>query len=363
MDYYYYPSHYTIHSEDIVSDCVDKDNIICAICIGVTKEPVELVTEDEDGEMITVCHHTFCKSCIEESFGNRPPSKYKCPICNRSISSWIVSHTLKRVINDQRIKCNLKHDDKICGKILVIKDLSKHVDTCPYMTITCRSCQTTISRCERHSHDKVCSHRQIRCKLCDKAFPHKDRSLHKKACLFKKIRCKYCQQSMMRIELKSHKCDLQPVICDLCDYKNIRKFVRYEHVCPKELIPCPKCYGTCERQALHLHPLVCGKEEVSCPYSGCDKKMLRMELPTHRSVCPYEIICCPLMGCNYNTTRQLMYQHVNDCPRQLITCIHCQGKYEKNKPHCKLCIKKKRPKCIGCEVYHKKVYKKTCLIM
>ena len=89
-----------------------KRHIVCPICEKVLNIPV-----------ITVCCHTFCKTCLMRVVINTN----QCPVCELNIPDypnigWILNTTVDNLIQTFKIKCNTNG----CNAVFAIKDKANH---------------------------------------------------------------------------------------------------------------------------------------------------------------------------------------------------------------------------------------------
>jgi TNF receptor-associated factor 4 len=109
-------------------------------------------------------------------------------------------------------------------------------------------------------------------------------------CFFIPIECTYCKREFQWQFMPEHEqteCSKRsrPATCKFCnEYESTFEDTAMNHmsICPSRLVECPNdCGEAVQRKELDAHLSdVCSLEVISC-YAGCDKRLLRRDMPTH----------------------------------------------------------------------------------
>uniref|UniRef100_A0A7M5V8Y6 Uncharacterized protein n=1 Tax=Clytia hemisphaerica TaxID=252671 RepID=A0A7M5V8Y6_9CNID len=121
---------------------LDRDNIKCAICFMVLREPLQGST----------CGHRYCKKCIEDFHEKNPK---KCPQ-DWQDNEWFKDLGKEREILDLKIRCKNHRDG--CTWQNELRDQEEHLKTCDFETIQCNlRCGEPVLRKNLQNHlDKDC---------------------------------------------------------------------------------------------------------------------------------------------------------------------------------------------------------------
>ncbi|XP_066917356.1 TNF receptor-associated factor 4-like [Clytia hemisphaerica] len=120
----------------------ERDDIKCAICFMVLREPLQG----------SKCGHRYCKKCIEEFHEKNPK---KCPQ-DWQDNEWFKDLGKEREILDLKIRCQNHRDG--CTWQNELRDQEEHLKTCDFETIQCNlRCGEAVLRKNLINHlDKDC---------------------------------------------------------------------------------------------------------------------------------------------------------------------------------------------------------------
>ena len=96
-----------------------SDEFICAICLDVFSDPVQL----------TQCKHGFCRTCVQQL-----PSSATCPLCQASFNGAFVEcdRMAKNFLKGLKVIC--RHWRKGCRDILTVEAEEAHQRECQYQS-------------------------------------------------------------------------------------------------------------------------------------------------------------------------------------------------------------------------------------
>ena len=115
-----------------INGFINKEEIICSICLGILVDPVECIT----------CHHNFCSKCYKETIESlkKYNSEIKCAYCGKNVDG------------EWKVKKNI-----------VVIQLLKHLN------FQCEKCKKKFfDENEYKNHEKECKLRK--CRLCKQSF-------------------------------------------------------------------------------------------------------------------------------------------------------------------------------------------------
>ena len=136
-------------------ESVLSDNLHCAICSCVLKDPVMCKNE-----------HYFCRGCITKHLQNY----HTCPSCNQDLtveSLADVPRILINLLSEQRIRCD--HHERGCEEIVQLGNLASHVAVCGKAPVVCANeeCSSEINREDQFRHEsEECRFRKVKCRNC-----------------------------------------------------------------------------------------------------------------------------------------------------------------------------------------------------
>ncbi len=204
------------------SDC------FCPTCGNLLQEPM----------LTNCCGKHFCKSCIESLFQTKQP----CPNkeCLETDYLCIVDKPKWNKIMELDVICPLK--GRGCNWKGEVGTRDKHLDpqegNCEYIDVECTN---------------------------------------------------GCGEEMELYELSEHLerfCHKRPYTCQHCGFENVFEVVTKDHAheCPAFPIECRCNSDNITRSSHPEHLLACPEQEVECEfsYAGCQKRVLRKNMPQHQ---------------------------------------------------------------------------------
>ena len=136
-------------------ESVLSDNLHCAICSCVLKDPVMCKNE-----------HCFCRGCITKHLQNY----HTCPSCKQDLtveSLADVPRIVRNLLSEQRIRCD--HYERGCEEIVQLGNLASHVAVCGKAPVVCvnEECSSEINREDQFRHEnEECRFREVSCRNC-----------------------------------------------------------------------------------------------------------------------------------------------------------------------------------------------------
>ena len=136
-------------------ETVVSDNLHCAICSCVLKEPVMCKNE-----------HCFCRGCITKHLENY----HTCPSCNQDLTVESLAEApriVRNLLSEQKIRCD--HDERGCQEIVQLGNLARHVAVCGKAPVVCANeeCSSEINREDLVRHEsEECRFRKVKCRSC-----------------------------------------------------------------------------------------------------------------------------------------------------------------------------------------------------
>jgi hypothetical protein len=136
-------------------ETVISDNLHCAICSCVLKDPVMCKNE-----------HCFCRGCITKHLENN----HTCPSCNQDLtveSLAVPPRILRNLLSEQKIRCD--HHERGCQEIVQLGNLAGHVAVCGKAPVLCANekCSIEINKEDQFRHQgEECKFREVKCENC-----------------------------------------------------------------------------------------------------------------------------------------------------------------------------------------------------
>ena len=167
-------------------------DVSCAVCTEVCMDIVE-----------TVCGHLFCSECLTQAVQRKP----NCPVCRAPIKDQRPRPAafLRRAIKQQIIGCPNAHASSGCAWRGNKKDVADH-------TCLCSACTEPIWCAEMEHHLALtCPERRVTCQNLGCQFSVRateDKPPHIESCPFVKITCTRCGRKTTRSEVHTHNCDI-----------------------------------------------------------------------------------------------------------------------------------------------------------
>ncbi|KAF9941431.1 hypothetical protein BGZ67_005013 [Mortierella alpina] len=213
-----------------------QTSLQCSVCCEYFTEPVS-----------APCGHTFCRTCIVQALEVRSG----CPLCRTTIdpSSLYEVIALSRICDELPVYCPHKalgcnhtcqriqigqhlKDDCVyigtlcrveeCRKKLLKKDLSEHMESCPYKRVDCLMCNTKVQKSQLSEHHKTCPAESVTCPHCETTRTRLRHMEHVKECPRQIIPCSLsefgCPWTGPRLELEA-------THIPQCPYEAIRGFL------------------------------------------------------------------------------------------------------------------------------------------
>ena len=186
----------------------------CEICLDVLSDPVQT----------SCCGQGYCKNCISKVRNN------VCPHCCAMLKCFPDKKSL-RIINDLQIKCPYHIEGK-CLWRGYSSELKNHLKNCDIKPITCSlGCGKLFEKKNEVIHIQYFfSLRKISCKYCQQQVMDKDMAKHHEECPKMTILCpNNCSsnEEILRESLKEHT-EVCPEHLVMCKY--------YKFGCNKALI-------------------------------------------------------------------------------------------------------------------------------
>ena len=178
------------------------NHLECEICLDVLNDPVQA----------SCCGQGYCKNCIKQL-------KSKCcPHCRSRLEYYPDKKSL-RMINDLQVKCPYYIEGK-CQWKGSSSELSNHLKVCDIKPVTCSlGCGKQFEKKNMELHMKYfCGLRKIPCKYCQKKVLGKNMTKHHQVCPKMSIPCPNKCSSIKEItreKMKEHikVCPDQLVAC------------------------------------------------------------------------------------------------------------------------------------------------------
>ncbi|KAG0056336.1 hypothetical protein BGZ83_005455 [Gryganskiella cystojenkinii] len=214
----------------------NQTSLQCSVCCEYFTEPVS-----------APCGHTFCRVCIMQAL----EVSHGCPLCRTTIDPTALYEViaLSRICDELLVYCPHKalgcnhacqriqigkhlKDDCIyigtlcrveeCRKKLLKKDLSEHMESCPYKRVDCLMCNTKVMKSELSDHHKTCPAESVTCPHCETTRTRIRHLEHLKVCPKQIIGCSL---SEFGCPWKGPRFDLDAIHIPQCPYESIRGFL------------------------------------------------------------------------------------------------------------------------------------------
>uniref|UniRef100_A0A7M5UVC7 Uncharacterized protein n=1 Tax=Clytia hemisphaerica TaxID=252671 RepID=A0A7M5UVC7_9CNID len=138
---------------------INKDDITCAICHLILREPVQAVK----------CGHRFCTKCIGEFHQTNPE---KCPMDWQTIQVFPDIGKKREILNLQ-IRC--QNHEEGCVWQNEIRELENHLKNCGYQKVPCElKCGENVLQKNMPKHLVVECRMILRCAFKDYGCTFKD---------------------------------------------------------------------------------------------------------------------------------------------------------------------------------------------
>ena len=135
---------------------VVHEDLHCAICLNVLKEPMQCRSNE----------HHFCTACIKRHLENFQT----CPSCMEELTLATLkkpSRFLATNLSDLVIRCD--YVDRGCPEVVVLANLKTHLVNCEFSPVHCSNegCTKVMNKRERiHHESQACQFRKLRCDDC-----------------------------------------------------------------------------------------------------------------------------------------------------------------------------------------------------
>ncbi|KAF9360030.1 hypothetical protein BGX26_010680 [Mortierella sp. AD094] len=213
-----------------------QTSLQCSVCCEYFIEPVS-----------APCGHTFCRACIVQAL----EVNNGCPLCRTTIDPAALyevialsricdeltvycphqalgcNHTCQRIQIGQHLKDECVYIGTLCRveecrKKLLKKDLSEHMESCPYKRVDCLMCNTKVLKSELSEHHKTCPAESVTCPHCETTRTRLRHMEHIKECPRQIIPCSL---SEFGCPWKGPRFDLDAIHIPQCPYEAIRGFL------------------------------------------------------------------------------------------------------------------------------------------
>ena len=156
---------FSAYNIDNLLDKDDNEDLECAICLNVLKNPVSCSDEKN-------CHY-FCKECIDEYL----KEKNECPTCKTNFE-YKINNRLDNVLEKLNFKCFFQNEG--CDYIMPYTEYLNHINNCKYNNSTygCNvmkynytlkdfeKCGFIGDKLNIENHFKLCGYNKFRCLFC-----------------------------------------------------------------------------------------------------------------------------------------------------------------------------------------------------
>lgn len=213
-----------------------QTSLQCSVCCEYFTQPVSVP-----------CGHTFCKDCILQALEVNPG----CPLCRTLIDPSLLyevialsrlcdelpvycphkalgcNHTCQRIQLGKHLKDDCVYIGTLCRveecrKKLLKKDLSEHMESCPYKRVDCLMCHAKVQKSQLSEHHKTCPAESVTCPHCDTTRTRLRHMDHIKECPRQIIPCSL---SEFGCPWKGPRFDLDAIHIPQCPYEAIRGFL------------------------------------------------------------------------------------------------------------------------------------------
>lgn len=151
------------------------DSFYCSICSSIMREP----------RIAECCGKNSCLFCVEP-LTNR---KEACPFCRATPLEVSVNRHVRNRINESKVRCPGKQ--KGCQVIEKVETISKHIDACDFIEISCpHDCGTNFVRSSLETHLQTCKRFPLTCN-CGKEIERSSKDAHTRVCPLTKNICPF----------------------------------------------------------------------------------------------------------------------------------------------------------------------------
>ncbi|KAG0202063.1 hypothetical protein BGX33_009925 [Mortierella sp. NVP41] len=164
-----------------------QTSLQCSVCCEYFTQPVSVP-----------CGHTFCRGCIVQAL----EVSQGCPLCRTTIDPAALYEVIAL--------------SRICDELLVY---------CPHKALGCNhTCQRI--QLAKHLRDE-CVYIGTLCRVeeCRKKLLKKDLSEHMESCPYKRVDCLMCHAKVQKSQLSGPRFDLDAIHIPQCPYEAIRGFL------------------------------------------------------------------------------------------------------------------------------------------
>lgn len=305
------PKQWIVTPDLFISENVNPDIILCAICGQLMTNPTMLLdmkysVDFKTNICETICEHAFCKACINQVLDKR------CPLCRTRYFYTAVNITLNKLIQTQKMRCV----NKECDSKFYVKDVQSHQLVCEYEQEKCVHCSKTVIRGQLTEHKTICDHRPTQCEKCAATFTFNYIQEHlEKYCNMIEIACTFagCGKRFLRKDQYIHYsvCEYNEFPCVFgCGVNIIKKdMMNHTFICPNRTVKCSYCNANIKENLLPVHYNTCPDILVECE---CKVKVLRKNLLVHLTKCDFTKIPCQYfdLGCCKFIPRREMLKHL-----------------------------------------------------
>ena len=254
----------------------------------------------ERDEALLICDN--CKGIMREAIMSSKGERF-CSCCDEQFRFWFWGPTpnvaSRKIISSLKCCCPLMH--RGCDWLGTLNDCENHLDTCGYVYDNCvLGCGEVLERGQLKAHEtNNCSSRKIRCGHCDTKLISYYLTRHLDRCPKMEVSCELrCGKKLCRENMAQHlkkECGLVVETCKLrCGVELTRDELKI-HVtdtCVQRKIPCKHCEEDFKYCDMTNHLKTCPKMKVSCEL--CDIVMCREDMTKHLEVdCVEKEIECP----------------------------------------------------------------------
>ena len=153
--------------EDERFESAVSENLHCAICLNVLKQPMQCVNNE----------HSFCRPCILRHL----QETQRCPTCIEPLTPQTLrpSRVVADLISELKISCD--NFARGCGDSVKLENLEAHVARCGFSQVQCSNegCELIVNRKDQPEHEmNECNFRLARCQVCGENVNYSKRKLH-----------------------------------------------------------------------------------------------------------------------------------------------------------------------------------------
>ena len=127
------------YNKDNLIDKQNSDDLICAICYCILKDPLSCSDK--------INSHSFCKECFDEYLKENTSSK--CPTC-KSTFKFKINRKISNELDKLLFKCLFQNEG--CNDILPYSKYLNHIKNCEYNNLY--ECMITKNNYEGKEHRK-----------------------------------------------------------------------------------------------------------------------------------------------------------------------------------------------------------------